>query len=202
MRMTLAGAAALTLAGCSGSSNFFDNKNEGGWFTKPVDIFNKQDWTASKLQVAELGPSGPVGPEDLVNADGSCAPSAEVVQPAAAPQAAGAAAPLPDRLEPEGAAPAGGPTVYGGIALGMTECQAVRRGGSPSNVAISAGEKGERRVVLTYVSGVWPGIYTFDSGRLKTIDMLPDAQKPKAPARKPARRAKQAAHEVERVYVR
>ncbi len=33
----------------------------------------------------------------------------------------------------------------GGVALGMTECDVVRRAGVPGNVNISAGEKGERR---------------------------------------------------------
>ena len=61
----------------------------------------------------------------------------------------------------------------GGIALGMTECEVVRRAGLPDNVNIGAGEKGERKVVLTYLSGTWPGIYTFDAGRLKVIDRAP-----------------------------
>lgn len=198
-------AAALVTAGCSGTSNFLDSKNEGGLFSKPVDIFAKPDWARPNTANASLGPSGPVGPEDLVNADGSCAPAAPETAQTAAPPAATSTEPVPDRLQGDGggAAPAGSPPVLGGVALGMTECQAVRRAGQPGNVAVSADERGERKVVLTYLSGPWPGIYTFTSGRLKTIDMVPEQQKPKAPPKKkPApKRAKSAAHQVERVYV-
>jgi hypothetical protein len=74
------------------------------------------------------------------------------------------------------------PQVAGGIALGMTECW--RSGGLPTNVAISAGDKGERRAVLTFLSGPWPGIYTFADGRLKVIDRAPEQPKPAAPAKK------------------
>jgi hypothetical protein len=198
-------AAALTAAGCSGSSNFLDSKNEGGLFSKPMNMFEKPDWARPSTANASLGPSGPVGPEELVNADGSCAPAAPEAAQATAPQAAAPTEPVPDRLQGDGgsAAPAASPPVMGGIALGMTECQAVRRAGQPSNVGIGAEQTGERKVVLTYVSGPWPGIYTFSSGRLKTIDMVPEQQKPKAlPKKKPTpKRAKSASHQVERVYV-
>lgn len=197
------------MAGCSGSSNLLDSKNEGGLFSKPMNVFATPDWARPNTTSAGLGPSGPVGPEDLVNADGSCPPApaeaaqAQAAQAQAAPRPA--VEPMPDRLQSDsgpGAAPAG-PPVLGGVALGMTECQAVRRAGAPANVAISADDKGERKVVLTYTGGAWPGIYTFNSGRLKTVDVLPEQQKPKAPAKKkPApKRAKSASHDVERVYV-
>jgi hypothetical protein len=74
--------------------------------------------------------------------------------------------------------------ILGGVALGMAECQVVRRAGAPSNVAISAAENNERKTVLTYAGGNWPGVYTFVSGRLKVIDALPEAQKPKPVAKK------------------
>ena len=80
--------------------------------------------------------------------------------------------------------PAAAPPVLGGISLGMSECQAVRRAGQPANVAISADEKGERKAVVTYLSGPWPGIYTFNAGRLKVIDRAPEQEKPKAPVKK------------------
>lgn len=80
----------------------------------------------------------------------------------------------------------GSPQVVGGISLGMSECDAVRRAGQPNNVSIGAGEKGERKVVFTYLTGTRPGIYTFDSGRLKVIDRAPEppAPPPKAPKKK------------------
>jgi len=84
-------------------------------------------------------------------------------------------------LQPEGG---GGRPLIGGIALGMTECEAVRRAGQASNVNIGAGDKGARKVVLTYLSGPWPGIYTFASGRLQEIDAAPVQPKPAKPALK------------------
>jgi hypothetical protein len=95
-----------------------------------------------------------------------------------------------DGLQPEAGAGMSGAPLLGGIALGMTECQAVRRGGQPNNVSIGAGPKGERKVVITYLSGTWPGIYTFDSGRLRQVDAAPVPEKPKGkPQRKPKKRA-------------
>jgi hypothetical protein len=91
-----------------------------------------------------------------------------------------------DRLQPEGGLGGlggMGAPVMGGIALGMTECEAVRRGGPPSSVSIGAGKGGKRKVVITYLSGPWPGIYTFDSGRLKVVTAAPVQEKPK-PKRK------------------
>jgi hypothetical protein len=79
----------------------------------------------------------------------------------------------------------GGPQVLGGIALGLTECQAVQRAGQPGNVNIGAGNRGERTVVLTYLTGPWPGIYHFADGRLKVIDRAPaPPEPPKAPPKK------------------
>jgi hypothetical protein len=103
-----------------------------------------------------------------------------------------------ERLQPEGG---GGPAVLGGIALGMTECQAVHRAGAPSNVSIGSGDKGARKVVLTYLGGPWPGIYTFASGRLEEIDAAPAQEKPKpAPKKKPKRAAPKTAT-TERISV-
>ena len=60
----------------------------------------------------------------------------------------------------------------------------MRRAGQPSNVHIGAGDKGGRKVVLTYLAGPWPGIYTFESGRLQIIDAAPEQPKPAKPAPK------------------
>jgi hypothetical protein len=102
-------------------------------------------------------------------------------------------------LQPEGGFGAPGSKVMGGIALGMTECQAVRRAGQPSQVIIGTANKGERKVVLTYLAGPWPGIYTFQSGRLKVVDAVPTQPKPVKPKKKPRRPARTAT--TERVYV-
>jgi hypothetical protein len=82
----------------------------------------------------------------------------------------------------------------GGVALGMTECQTVQRAGTPGNVNIGSGEKGERNVVLTYLGGPWPGIYRFSDGRLKVVERAPTPPAPpKAPPKKKKAAKKQAA---------
>jgi hypothetical protein len=167
-----------------------------------ADAFATPDWARpASNNVGDLGPTKPVGPEDLVSADGACPPAPPEpgqAQAAAAPPPANAAVGTPAGDLGSAQAPAAGadpnaPQALGGIALGMTECQAVRRAGQPSNVAISAGNNGERKVVLTYLTGSWPGIYTFDSGRLKTVEAAPGQEKPKPVKKKPAKRAKSAA---------
>jgi hypothetical protein len=204
-------AAALALAGCSGSK-LFDDKNEGGFFSKPIDVFSSPEWAKPTATNVQLGPTGPVGAEDLVGADGQCPPApaeivASVPAPTPAAEAPKAGIGFEGGLEPSGGGGAAAPvlTGAGGIALGMTECQAVRRAGTPSNVAISAVAGGDRRVVVTYLSGAWPGIYTFTGGRLKEIDAAPEQSKPKAPSKKRKPKRAKSAHSVftpQREYVR
>lgn len=193
-------AAAFGVAGCS-NSPLFDRDSYSNMFSKKVDWFTTPEWAkASRSGVSSnLGPSGPVAPEDLVAADGRCAPKAEPAPaptppPAATPQAA---APLPDRLEP--GMPAAAPATVGGVALGMSECDVVRRAGQPSNVSVGAGEKGERKVVLSYLGGTWAGIYQFRSGRLKEIEAAPEQAKPTKTKKK--RVAPKTAHGGARMYV-
>jgi hypothetical protein len=181
-------ALAAALAGCKNSAQVFEDQNDGGWFSKSVDVFAKPEWAKTNdSKVGDLGPKGPVGPEDLVSADGSCAaaaaPQVAAPQPAAADRPVGSVAgDLAAAPQPAGA---GEPQVLGGIALGMTECQAVHRAGTPSNVTIGAGNGGGRKVVLTYLTGTWPGIYHFADGRLQEIDRAPaPPASPKAPAKK------------------
>lgn len=207
LSFVLACIAALLVGGCKNAAQVLQDQNEGGWFAKPVDIFSKPDWARPSTAKVNLGPQGPVGPEDLVGADGRCAPppaaSAQASEPTSAqepapadrevgslagdlagvPMPARTSAPTapdtaPQKLEPTG------PQIAGGIALGMTECQAVQRAGVPSNVAISSGDKGERKTVLTFLSGPWPGIYTFAEGRLKVIERAPEQPKPASPPAK------------------
>ncbi|HVZ51609.1 MAG TPA: hypothetical protein VG986_06565 [Pseudolabrys sp.] len=197
--------AAATVAGCSNDASVLDHNN---WFSKPVAIFAKPDWARPvDANTAELGPKGQVSANDFVNADGTCAPAetppvaAAPAQPAPAPVVTASADPMGGLQTGGGPGPAATP-LLGGIALGMSECEAVRRGGQPSNVTIGAGDKGERKVVITYQGGNLPGIYTFYSGRLKEIDQVPHPEKPKAAPKKKVKRAKSAMHEgPERVYV-
>jgi hypothetical protein len=201
-RFVLVCGAVLFAGGCKNSAQIFVDQNEGGWFSKPVDIFAKPDWARPNTGRVNLGPQGPVGPEDLVSADGQCAsPSAATAQAAESPPTQTAAPADTDQQKVEPTMP----QVAGGIALGMTECQTVQRAGIPSNVAISAGDKGERRAVLTFLSGPWPGIYTFADGRLKVIDRAPEQPKPAAPAKKTPKKKstapKTANQNFERSYV-
>ena len=223
-------SAALFVGGCKNAAGVFQDQNEGGFF-KSADIFAKPDWARPSTARVSLGPQGPAGPEDLVGADGRCAPPPAATAQAAEPPPAQSAAPAGDDREvgsvagdlagPAAPAPtrtAAGPDpslqqtepampqVAGGIALGMTECQAVQRAGIPTNVAISAGDKGERRAVLTFLSGPWPGIYTFADGRLKVIDRAPEQPKPAGvPAKKTPKKKtgapKTASQSFERSYV-
>jgi len=201
---------AAALAGCSNKAGVFQDNNEGGFFQKKM--FETPSWARPSASAVNLGPSGPVDAADLVGPDGACAPGAAEVQAAAAapqpapqPAAGGQGVGFEGGLEGSAGGPGTGASapVLGGIALGMSECDAVRRAGRPNNVAISAGEGGERKVVLTYAEGPWPGIYTFTSGRLKEVDAVPEPEKPKKPApkkKKPAKRAKSASS-AERVYI-
>ena len=212
--LTCAVLLAATVGGCENKAQIFQDQNQGGFFSKPVDIFKKPDWARPSTNGANLGPSGPVGAEELVSADGQCAPAAPEAQaaapaqPAAPPQPAAAGGPgtgFDGGLQPGGGPGAGAPPpVMGGIALGMTECEAVRRAGHPSNVAISVADGGARKVVLTYLDGPWPGIYTFSSGRLKEVDAAPQPERPKArpkPKKKAPKKHARAATGAERVYV-
>lgn len=199
-KLATTGLLALSVGGCSGMADTF--KSDAGWFSKPItSVLSREDGSGSQVSKNfTLSPSGPVGPEELVNADGSCAPPAPETPAPASPAAPAAAqadrpvgsmagdlagAPMPASPSPASDA---SPPVLGGIALGMTECQAARRAGTPSNVAIGVGDNNQRKVVLTYLGGTWPGVYTFVAGRLKVVDELPEAQKP-AKA-KPKKRSK------------
>lgn len=173
--------ATLALAGlaqgCSSDSSSSFNTS------KAFDIFTiqKRDSAVLPAEDAGLGRTGPVAPEELVDAAGQCVGGPAPVAVAATPEAAapgGAAANTPG-IVPEGQQP-----LLGGVALGMTECDVVRRAGQPGNVVISADDKNERLTVLTYLTGNWPGIYRFSVGRLKVVERAPEPPAPPKPVRK------------------
>jgi hypothetical protein len=79
----------------------------------------------------------------------------------------------------------------GGIALEMTECEVVKRAGTPENVELGTTDRGERAVTLTYSSGPRPGIYRFAAGRLYAIERgaePPEPAKPVKPKKPPAKK--------------
>lgn len=169
-RLVLVGALATSvLAGCSSAPNILSS--DAGWFAKPLDVFTARDWQTTSGLRSPLS-SRPVGPDDLLAADGSC-PGVSSPVLAATDGAAGA---------PADAAPPSG----GGIGLDMSECDVVRRVGAPERFDVG-NEGGERTVVLTYLRGERPGIYRFVGGRLVSVERAPEAPAPAKPQR-PAKR--------------
>ncbi len=164
-------------------------KNDSGFIRGPFAKFSREDGSAAAVtdKNFQLSPSGPVAAEDLVQPDGRCAaPVAQATatpQPAAQPIAAPASA---DGPVGSAAGDLAGAPLIGGVALGMSECETVRRAGLASNVNIAVGDKGERKVVLTYLEGNWPGVYTFSAGRLKEIAAAP--VQPKSAKRTPPKK--------------
>jgi hypothetical protein len=163
--------AAQVLAGCSSAPNIFSA--DAGWFSKPLTGFATPDW-GSPASARERMSARPVGPEDLLGADGSCA---------------GASSPVLAAADNAPGTPPATTASSGGIALDMTECDVVRRVGAPEKFDVAANEGGERTLVLTYVRGARPGIYHFVAGRLVSIERAPDAPVPAKPQRPAKRRA-------------
>ena len=129
---------------------------------KPETLMRKPDWATFSAGKNDIT-LRPLTSADFVNQDGQCAAASE--------QARGSA----DAAGAEGAAP------IGGIALQMTECEVVRRAGPVEKIDISADERGERTVVLSYLRGSAAGIYRFVGGRLVSIERAPGP--PPAPAK-------------------
>ena len=159
----------------------FSKEASDSWFAKPVDLFAKPDW-AKPIAARDAG-FRPATAEDFVDASGRCAGGPE---PGVSVATTGSTEPDQPPLMPAA------PTVAGGIALSMTECEVVSRAGQPENVEIGANEAGERRAVLTYLRGTWPGIYRFTSGRLNEIERAPAPPEPPKPPlkKKPAAKPK------------
>src|ERR1700755_3558451 len=87
-----AAALAVALAGFSGGSSF--DMSKVNLAPKASDLFTPPDWARpAQNNTGDLGPAKPVGPEDLVSADGACPPAPpEPGQAAAAAPPANAAA--------------------------------------------------------------------------------------------------------------
>jgi len=167
----------VAMAACASdpSAESAATNTAGSWFAVPL-------WaraTRTKVLVAAIGP------DELVNADGRCGgarpePAGTDASASAETDAAaiGSAAVSP-------AAGGAGPAAGGGIGLGMSECEVVRRAGSPENLNVATDQHGERSVVLTYMGGTWPGIYRFNSGRLVSIERVaaPEPIKPQKTAK-------------------
>lgn len=175
-------AAAAMLAACAAQTD--GPAPAVNSTAKLSDVFATPDWakfTRSSKPLVQRA----VTPNDLIGADGSCA---------AAPGQATALAET-DGSVPETNAEAlqgqgGLPQVSGGIALAMTECEVVQRAGIPTQFEIGADGQ-ERVTTITYLQGLWPGLYRFRGGRLASIERVavPEPPKTKKPAPKSTRPA-------------
>ena len=201
LRLPFAIAALLALGGCSSLDVSTINLGNLNPFTgedavrqSGFDYFYKKDTVSL----------APVTATDLVGPDGRCAfeaaPMMSAPGPGAAPDAPPSASPINPRSNqalyftagpeagrvasaPPGALP---PEVRGGprgISLAMTECQVVSVAGYTERVEVSGGERGERLVTLTYMSGDRPGIYRFRSGRLVSMERVAEPPQAKKPQR-------------------
>jgi hypothetical protein len=169
---------APVIAGCSGGvSEMFSSdllSKDAEWFSRPGRLFIRN------IEAPPLSPNKPVGPEDLISAQGYCPGMAPPTGPADANALTNGAA---------GAPPV--PSTTGTVALGHIECDVVRGIGAPGSVNISNNGRGDRVAVITYSQGQRAGIYTFTSGRLTSIERgaepveQPKVAKPKA-KKKPA----------------
>lgn len=172
----LALIALPLLSGCGGGASmgdFFSSdllSKDADWFSRPGRVFIKN----VSIDTPPLTPDKPVGPEDLISADGAC--------PGMAPPASANA--LSDGTA---SAP---PEIRGGtVALGHTECDVTRGIGAPDNVNLSTGPRGDRLAVVTWSRGARAGIYTFTGGRLSMIERGPEPvvqPRPEKPAKKRA----------------
>jgi hypothetical protein len=165
---------ALGLAACASSVDFtqirvpkFDSSTV--FVPDPTQFAPKQE------------SSKPITPADLVDANGMCADMGPA--PAAAPPAS--AEGNPENLSATTAAP----VLARNVALQMSECEVVRSLGRAGDIQISANERGDRVVVMTYMTPERP-VYRFVGGRLATIERTAEPPPPEAARKKPAPRKK------------
>jgi hypothetical protein len=162
--------AALVAGGALGGCALPDSDSFRG--------FDMTTFTPKSTAVLRDTSLRPVTAEDLVGNDGRCGPAfATPETPADQPPG------VPTAAAPEA------PLVAGGISIDMTECDVVKRAGTPERVEVGTNERSERTATLTYIRGPKPGIYFFTSGRLTALDRAPEpppAPKPVAKKKKPA----------------
>jgi hypothetical protein len=138
---------------------------------KTLDPHAPPGWAAQSAgETKGLSRAGSI--TEILDSDGRCMGD----------QFSAAKDPLPERASAGRSASA--PT---GIGLDMTECEVVKRAGRPADsIEIAVNDRGERVTNLTYRAALQPGLYRFRSGRLFSIERLPEPTVPNKPAR-PAR---------------
>jgi hypothetical protein len=188
--LTAVAAAALVLGACSLSSEQSSSSDLARKLrlTRPDSPHSMQLSGDARAALTA---------EDLIGPDGRCPgdPASPAGEPGsgalyfqAGPEAGRGpnAAPLPTA---PGSAQPGSAVPGRRIALEISECDLVHAAGYTNQVEISTNERGERSVVLTYLSGDQRGIYRFVSGRLKSIERAPEPPAPEKPApKKPAKK--------------
>jgi len=166
-------AAAGALAACSTSSipDFTQVKLPSPRTVMPRNV----DTYVPPVSVRALKP---VGPADLVDAQGVCAAMAPAAA-AAADQGSETGAPV--------APPMTGPAVPGPVGLEMTECEVVAAVGPPRSVNIASNERGDRKVTMIFMGNERAGTYEFVGGRLTSLERGPEPPAPPPqPKKKPA----------------
>jgi hypothetical protein len=123
----------------------------------------------------------PVGPADLVDAQGMCAGTAP---PPAAATEQGSETGTPV------APPTAGPALPGPVGLEMTECEVVAAIGPPQSVNIASDERGARKVTMIFMGNERAGTYEFIGGRLKALERGPEPPAPPPPPKKKPATAK------------
>ena len=188
--------AALAAGGCSANSAVFDGPNDGGWFAKPFNVFGQAGLGDSRndnsvISADRSGRARRPGQRrrTLRTAVGRRAAGARARFRSAAGArrppgrlVAGdlAGAPMPAaarRRSPALQRPRAGHAalrVSGGIALGMTECQAVRRAGAPEQRRHQRRRQRRAQSRADLSERAWPGIYHFHAGRLKVVERAPE----------------------------
>ncbi len=173
----LAGVGAL--AGCTSAMPDFSQ------FKAPTPRSFLPENMDTYVPPASARSDRPVGPGDLVDAQGMCAggPSTVAAAPVAPPPPPSAPEPAEAALSSPAAAPGAAnappaPPVLGTVGLDMTECEVVQTIGPPQSVNISTGERGERQVTMIYMGNERAGTYLFRRGRLSSLERGPEPPPP------------------------
>ena len=133
---------------------------------KLSDMFATPEW-AKFSNSKPTAQQRAITPDDLVSADGRCAAAPDAATAQATTEGVNAPESTSDAQAGQGAMP----TVQGGIALAMTECQVVQRTGFPERVDIGA-EGTTRVTTVTVTNGPSPGLFRFRGGRLVSIERV------------------------------
>jgi hypothetical protein len=139
-------SGAFAVAGCTGESK-----------VKLWDPHAPPEWAVSSIEKdVPLARAGSI--RDVIDSDGRC-------------MAAGISA----MKEQDQRNVPGRPLSPTAIIFDMTECEVVKRIGPPDRIDIGVNARGERAVGLTYANAERAGLYRFRSGRLYSIERLPES---------------------------